>query len=208
MTTLASFGVALAVTSALVVSASSARAEASPAGMAQAGRLTLTIDRIFGMRRDTESSGRISSTTFGFGSAWFSARVGADYAIAPRLTVGASFGASRDDYEAGDYVGKRTNVNLGPRVGYVLPFGAVLGLWPRMGVALERTWVGSSVSGDSTYTELGFRADAPLVIAPSDHFALTIGPSLDWAFHASAEPTPTDTLHRRIGVSCGVLGSF
>jgi len=118
---------------------------------------------------------------------------------------------------------KVTYWGIAPRVGYVVPLGDVLSLWPRAGVEYHNASA-SSVNGSPSPSIDQFAIDAEvmLVISPWNHFGLTVGPTLDVPVSGkststsatgtgttgTATTTSFDSAMFQVGVSAGMLGHF
>jgi opacity protein-like surface antigen len=118
---------------------------------------------------------------------------------------------------------KVTYWGVAPRVGYVVPLGDVLSIWPRAGVEYHNVSA-SSVNGSVSPSVDQFAIDAEvfLVISPWNHFGFTVGPTIDIpvsgkSTSASATGTGTtgaatatsfDSAMFQLGVSAGMLGHF
>jgi len=225
---------------ATLFASSSAFARKTPAGMGTEGSLTVSADRLFGfMIESTKSEQTVnnvkvestdSNTRISLVNPALGARLGLDYTVIPNLTIGAAvglgFGSSSSKTKTnGSEVstdGPSTMILLvAPRVGYLIDFTDNLGIWPRGGVTYERLSATTKAQGnnpESTFTssQLSATVDVPLVIAPADHFAFTVGPFVDFPLTASSkveaggqtiEPdnAPKTT---RFGLGAGILGSF
>ena len=118
---------------------------------------------------------------------------------------------------------KVTYWGVAPRIGYVVPLGRMLSLWPRAGVEYHNV-SSSSVNGSvsPSVTQFSVEAEAMLVISPWNHFGFTVGPTLDVPISGkstspsatgtgttgTATPTSIDSAMFQLGVSAGMLGHF
>ncbi|HLK38925.1 MAG TPA: hypothetical protein VKU41_19320 [Polyangiaceae bacterium] len=118
---------------------------------------------------------------------------------------------------------KVTYWGVAPRVGYVVPLGDVLSLWPRAGVEYHNVSA-SSVNGavSPSVDQFAIEAEVMLVISPWNHFGFTVGPTVDVPLSgkstsASATGTGTtgaatatsfDSAMFQVGASAGMLGHF
>jgi opacity protein-like surface antigen len=118
---------------------------------------------------------------------------------------------------------KVTYWGIAPRVGYVVPLGDVLSLWPRAGVEYHNVSA-SSVNGSvsPSVDQFAIEAEVMLVISPWNHLGFTVGPTIDIpvtgkSTSASATGTGTtgaatatsfDSAMFQVGVSAGMLGHF
>jgi hypothetical protein len=117
---------------------------------------------------------------------------------------------------------KITYWGVAPRIGYVIPMGDKLSLWPRVGVEYYNVQESNVGAGSQSVTEFAFEAEALLVISPWNHFGFVVGPTLDAPFTgeqtstntATAGAMTTTTTQRmdsamwQVGVSAGMLGHF
>jgi hypothetical protein len=122
-----------------------------------------------------------------------------------------------------------TNFVLSPRVGWVMMFTDVVGLWPRVGLTYanssakdEYTTTSDNVTHSHTTSEwtMGASVDVPFILAPTPHFALTAAPVIDWFplgkvtyKDKPASPTPTPNVDTKtslvnVGLVFGVMGWF
>ncbi|HXN33113.1 MAG TPA: hypothetical protein VN894_14680 [Polyangiaceae bacterium] len=118
---------------------------------------------------------------------------------------------------------KVTYWGVAPRVGYVVPLGDALSLWPRAGVEYHNVSA-SSVNGyvSPSVTQFALEAEVMLVISPWDHFGFTVGPTVDVPISGkstsssatgtgttgAATATSFDSAMFQIGASMGLLGHF
>jgi opacity protein-like surface antigen len=118
---------------------------------------------------------------------------------------------------------KVTYWGIAPRIGYVVPLGDALSLWPRAGVEYHNV-SSSSVNGDvsPSVTQFSLEAEVMLVVSPWNHFGFTVGPTIDVpvsgkSTSAAATGTGTtgtavatsfDSAMFQIGFSAGMLGHF
>jgi hypothetical protein len=72
---------------------------------------------------------------------------------------------------------KVTYWGIAPRVGYIVPIGHILSLWPRAGV--EYHHVSSTGPNEPAVTQVAIDAEVMLVISPWNHVGFTVGPTLD-----------------------------
>jgi hypothetical protein len=77
-------------------------------------------------------------------------------------------------------LGHATNVGVSPGIGYALPLGKHLSLWPRVNADLGKTWYDAGDFGASTSVGMSFGALAPVLWHPVDHFFIGLGPGLSW----------------------------
>ena len=169
-----------------------------------------------------------------FGTFYNLPRIAFDWIPLRNLTLGGALWAyvqlnSTDSRSPAGGSSKSTDLpkvtywGIAPRVGYVVPLGDVLSLWPRAGIEYHNVSA-SSVSGSVSPSVDQFAIDAEvmLVISPWNHFGFTVGPTLDVpvsgkSTSASATGTGTtgaatatsfDSAMFQVGVSAGMLGHF
>jgi hypothetical protein len=98
----------------------------------------------------------------------------ADYFIAPHFSVGAQLG-----FELLTGSGSTNTVFWGsPRVGYAIPLGTKVSVWPRLGVFLAHASASVSSGGSSSATGFGVQFSIPVLFHLSRHFFLGAGPYL------------------------------
>ncbi len=112
---------------------------------------------------------------------------GIDYFVAHNVSVGGFVGL--------DYVNQggahSTAFEVGPRVGYNIPFAKRLSFWPKLGLSFTHLsvsgpLVGSgSVSGD----HIALNLFAPVMFHPVTHFFVGFGPALDTDLSGDAKQT-------------------
>jgi hypothetical protein len=161
---------------------------AGPAAFGDAGQFALSGERLFGYTYTHQTFGSGPAATgstftllanpFGRGTGGYSwPRVGFDYFIMRGISLGGSASFSRSS----SGTNSTTAYEVAPRVGYEIPIGPWLDVWPRAGV----TYVHFSLPG----TTLGYFAltvEAPLAIVVSQHLVITFGPTLDLGLSGSA----------------------
>jgi hypothetical protein len=115
---------------------------------------------------------------------------------------------------------KVTYWGIAPRVGYIIPLGEKVYLWPRAGIEYHHVDSSDVGEGSSSVTQLAFEAEAMLVISPWNHFGFTVGPTLDAPItgeqttaNTSASGMTTvsnrvDSAMWQVGLSAGILGHF
>jgi hypothetical protein len=141
---------------------------------------------------------RIGDPTYGVGIA--PKTLSFDVAVANRLTIGGTLLMQH---------GLNGSIAGGSvRVGYVIPLGDRLALWPRLGATHESTLDEGSWPLNS---RTDVTADARLVWMVSNSWALTIGPSLAVAVQSKRyEPltsiTSPENTPLRAGVAIGITG--
>lgn len=107
---------------------------------------------------------------------WFAAR-------RVSLRLGARFIHSWASAEQGS-LGHATNVGVSPGIGYALPLGKYLSLWPRVGADLGKTWYDSGpLYGEHSSVDLSVGAQVPVLWHPADHFFVGLGPGISWQLY-------------------------
>jgi hypothetical protein len=208
---------AVVVASGILLAAPGARAAD---GFGSAGTVAISAERLFGIvaSSDTETiDGQpgeqtgysttvslLSSPYGGLLSSYSYPRVGVDVFAIQGLSLGAALGyvtistSSKAELNGASVETDGPTLNgfiFAPRVGYAYMFMDLLGIWPRAGI----TYVSAGSSdtnemGDSVETStnrLALTLEVPLVIAPSPHAAITVGPTLDLGLSGGAETTTT-----------------
>ena len=193
------------------------RAEAQQLG--SKGDAILGAERVFGIRGEAESydnpapeeDTEISTTTISLGWAqsrtpYNVPRVGFDYMIIDKLSIGGALLYSSMDAEVedGPEIG-RTDFGILPRVGYLHMFGRVVGIWPRGGIGYYST----SFQNDDDAHVIPFYAECmfPIVLAP--HFGVLAGFSFDQSLTGTFDPDngpEVDMMMRSIALQVGLFG--
>ncbi len=183
------------------------------------GTFALSAERLMGVFRANEkvaNNASAGTTVFGlFGNgasnAFQSPRVGLDGFIVDGLSLGGSLGIVHIARENDS----STGILIAPRVGYAYMFSDVVGIWPRGGLSY---WTASTSPdngpGSFSQHDFAFNLDVPLIIAPNQHFAITIGPILDVTFGGKQTTSPGNGQPDRsddhsltgFGLSAGVVG--
>jgi hypothetical protein len=125
-------------------------------------------------------------------------RVAFDFFASDGFSLGLALGYSADSGEFDD-----TLFLASPRAGYALMFGKVVGVWPRLGI----TFQDQKTSGNKI-TLLTASMELPVVIVPTHHVALTLGPTLDLSIIGKINPEgpikKTDFSAHEVGFSTGM----
>jgi hypothetical protein len=108
---------------------------------------------------------------------------------------------------------KLTYWGIAPRVGYIIPMGDKVSLWPRAGIEYNSV---SASDGSLSVTAFAVDLEAMLVISPWNHFGFTIGPTADIPITGKQTVTSgsgtsssqVDSSMLQIGLSAGMLGHF
>jgi hypothetical protein len=89
------------------------------------------------------------------------------------------------DYSSGPG-GSTSVLSVGPRIGYNLPVGDRISVWPKVGLSIANTTLDSEeVAGitvdddDESNTSAQLNLFVPIMFHPVDHFFLGLGPALD-----------------------------
>jgi hypothetical protein len=168
-------------------------------------------------RNNTTETDKASATTTvgllwnsGTGSgkvavAYLIPRVGIDFTVIDGLTVGGNIGYthSSGSYESttkngsvsttvsGD-TGTSSGFLFAPRVGYILPLGAPIGLWLRGGLTYynhsnEDAPDNNGNKDSNTWSGLGLNLDPQFVVTPVEHLFFTAGLAVDIPLTGSYE---------------------
>jgi hypothetical protein len=167
-------------------------------------------------------------------------RVAVDFTVIKGLTVGGSVvlafglgGSSNTETNTGGQsvsrstdAPSRTIIGIGPRVGYILPLGDIIAIWPRGGfsfysVSEKQTTTqqnGGDVVDKNSDTIFSLDIDPQLAIVPIQHFFFHVGPLLniplsgsrshDHTAGATTTTTKIDLSIWHFGISTGIGGWF
>ncbi len=91
-----------------------------------------------------------------------------DYLLTDHFTLGASIGLGSSRTDEGD---KGVFFSVSPRVGYHLPLGSSVSLWPQIHVAY-----GFGAGAFANYTQWSVGGAAPIIVALAPHFFVGAGP--------------------------------
>jgi hypothetical protein len=202
--------------SALVLSlVVSAPALASAQSLERKGNAIFSAERMMGFTathvhfEDGPFDAENDWTSFSFGwrqspSVFDIPRVAFDYTVIDHLSIGGSFGYYSIDADDGADL---SGFVLSPRVGYIVQFGRVVGIWPRGGFTYH--------NGEAPYDNngLALTLECPFTFAPTEHFAFHVGPTFDIDMFGKAENfgpgnSDVDQSYRTIGLNAGLLGWF
>jgi hypothetical protein len=158
------------------------------------------------------------------------ARVGIDVFPIQGLSLGAALGyVSVSTSEKVEVNGNSVEADgptlngfvFAPRVGYAYMFTDLLGIWPRGGITyvhLGTSYDELEDTSENSANRLALTLEVPLVIAPSPHAAITVGPTLDLGLSGSDESkltidgttitTKTDQKATDIGLQAGLTIAF
>jgi hypothetical protein len=112
-------------------------------------------------------------------------RPSVDYFVVNYLSIGGFLGV---EY-ASTPGGSSTQMSIGPRVGYNVPFSERFSLWPKIGFSFASTSQeeedvetpdGEIIPGsDESSTSMQLNLFAPVMFHPVEHFFLGLGPAFD-----------------------------
>jgi hypothetical protein len=184
------------------------------------GDAIFSAERLFGVRGETFSGEppapaepfEVKETTIGFGFAENLTphnipRVGFDYMIIDKLSLGGALGFSTTDtsVEGAGQFGSPKRFLFAPRVGFLHMFGRVAGIWPRAGLSYH------SQSVENSYSESGFslNLECNFPIAMVEHFGVLIGLAFDRSLSANRDPeefVDYGITYQSIGLQVGLFG--
>ena len=160
-----------------------AAAEAHAEELGEKQNIVFGAERLFGFYVDNQSADvHRDHTVFAFGwqnnasSALTAPRLGIDYFLTRALTLGGNIGFFSHNQDNGRVSTTSTGVLFGARVGYAFRLAHAVSFWPRAGLTYA-TVSTDGVSGDAHV--LSFTLDAPFTFAPSENFAILLGPCLE-----------------------------
>ncbi|HEY1558315.1 MAG TPA: hypothetical protein VGF94_25990 [Kofleriaceae bacterium] len=231
----------------VLAAATAAAAQPAPGpigAFASRGTVVVSADRLMPLfaytkdstdvgNNDTSSSSETSISLFSYGSpsqtiAYNIPRISLDYAIAPNITLGGSviffadLSASTSTTVGGTTSSadnaKATAFGLAPRIGYVLPLGPRLAIWPRGGFSYYTESISNPPNGGNTTSD-GFHQwsldlEAQFVMALAPHFFLQLGPAIDIPLSGAVSSTnggttvSDDNSQLHIGITGGLGGFF
>ena len=195
----------------------SSSAWAQSESFGQQGEIAISAERLFGFVHTIRSVGDTTSSVdsislfasplSGLVTSYSTPRVAFDYFAAPGFSLGAALGFQHVASNA-DTGGSLDLLVFAPRLGYAAVINPGIGIWPRVGF----TFASTSVS-DQTLHLYALTIEAPIVITPAPHAALTIGPTLDLGFAGSESGTGgnvvggdgIDIKETGIGIQTGLL---
>jgi hypothetical protein len=246
----------VAAAAVVTLTAAGAWAQAAPGGFGTQGQLVIGAERLFGFVSTTETTEleqpdgtekvTLSVSRFSLlglngpnigaqyvgssvASVFSSPRVGIDYFVIDKLSVGGSLvfiteSSEEETEDPGDPTvtidGPSTTAFVfAPRAGYALMFNDNIGFWPRAGftyysVSSEIDTGGGTIEGSEN--GLALTLEALFMIAPVDHFGFTVGPTLDFGLTGSREienPPPGGTVEydrqiTALGIQAGLAVWF
>jgi hypothetical protein len=195
-------------------------AQDGPADFGRKGQFVISGERLFGLVLASSSSTQtinnvevettVSYTTFNLlmnpsrFTTYAIPRIGFDYLVIDRLTVGGSLGfvsgSGEIERKAGgvsesEDTGPTSLFLLAPRVGFAFMFTPILGIWPRGGLTFL---AGGSEDEDgypkTSSSRWALTLEVPFVIAPVPHVGFTFAPTLDLGLAGSDEVTTIDNM--------------
>ena len=157
--------------------------------LARAGTWLLSVDDAlpllavggFGAPLSSSSVVRVGDPAYGASTA--PKPLSVDVAVLDRVTLGGTLLLQVAE--------RRSILGGGVRVGYVLPLGDRLALWPRIGVSNE-TSLSQRGSDSEMFTRTDLDLEVRLVWAATPSWALTVGPSLGVAMQKKFRPLPVE----------------
>ncbi len=203
------------VLSALVLSlVVSAPALASAQSLERKGNAIFSAERMMGITATHVSweegpfDDEADWTSFSFGwrgspSPFDIPRIAFDYTVIEHLSIGGALGYYSIDPDGG---ADTTGFLLNPRVGYIVEFGRVVGIWPRGGLTYHS-------GGNPDNHGLALTLECPFTFSPTQHFAFQVGPTFDIDMTGEAEnrgpgDIDVDQNIRAFGLNAGLLGWF
>ncbi len=126
-----------------------------------------------------------------------------DSFVLERLSIGGSFG-----FEYADVDGSFYNVGGGPRVGYALPLGDKLAVWPMVTMTYDAGTVPvTGLSGTSSLQDVRVGGQLPLVLLLGGQVAFEMGPVASTDLWRSVGGQNADPVGL-IGLRTGIVGWF
>ncbi|AKV00641.1 hypothetical protein AKJ09_07304 [Labilithrix luteola] len=130
-----------------------------------------------------------------------------DYFLVDHFSIGGFVGLNYTRREGGH----TTQFLTGPRVGYDIPVGRYLSVWPKLGLSVSSTsqsvdivdLTTNTTSKQSTsHTNMAVNVFVPVLVHPVEHFFVGFGPALDADITGD---TKTTTISGRLTIG-GYLG--
>jgi hypothetical protein len=111
-------------------------------------------------------------------------RVGFDFFVIDGLSLGGFFGYMSSETESsfGNVDTDESNdlILFGARIGYAFMFSDVVGIWPRGGFSYLGVDIENEDGDQTEFSVFALSAEAMLVIAPVEHAAILLGPTMDF----------------------------
>lgn len=153
------------------------------------------ISGLVGYAHDEQVSGSFAAPQVTSVADAFAVNPSADVFLSKRVTVGASVGYTHweetDSYVATQFQDasvtrwRSTLLAVAPRVGYVVPLGHGVSLWPRLGVGYTASWVSQQITqGASDFRAQALAGrwtggvDLGVVYRPTTHLYFSAAPEL------------------------------
>jgi hypothetical protein len=188
----------LAIAIPLEVFASSvARAadEPAPPAFGRAGQVVISTASQLNVGHSSYAGARGAPTPPPFTS--FYVAPSADVFVVRGLSVGARVAYSHSE-AAGDP--GFDSLSVGPRVGYNVPLGEHLSVWPGVGLSFGEAWFGTGAGNIS----LGVSSYVPLLYHPVSHFFVGLGPYLSREILSASTTTQGANSDDPLATSYGV----
>jgi hypothetical protein len=196
------------VSVALLAAAGAAHAQGRGPDFGAQGQLAISGERLFGINyarasntTDGQPSSYHSATVIGFGwnsdpasSSFVHPRVGIDYFVIDRLSLGGAVGlytASGHDPQTDG-----TGLLLAPRVGYAIDLGRVASFWPRGGITYY---------SHTDYHNVALSGEANFALFPRSNWAFLVTPFFDMG-PFGAGPNGYSYSELALGLSLGIMG--
>ena len=167
------------------------RASAQEPTFGDAGHVAISAERLFGYvhasRTQTAVGGMETSTSqdyftlltnpAGVASGYGWPRIGIDAFVTHGLSVGGALGFF---YLSDQDEDSTTGFLLAPRIGYALPVGPRVAIWPRAGMTYWHISNNPSASdAESSSSAVAVTVEVPVTILLAPRVAFTIGPTVD-----------------------------
>jgi len=150
-----------------------------------AGQIAISDDLRAGLIYSTLSEGDASVTDLQLQPA-------IDYFVIPNLSIGGQLSIrynTQDDGAGGNL--NTTLVGVLPRIGYNIPLGSTVSIWPRLAFGYVHVSADTGVSGAASvsgYT-VALEVFAPIIFHPAPHFFIGGGPLLSTDLVSKVEDT-------------------
>ncbi len=144
--------------------------------------------------------GNSQSETESFAGPYVVPRLGLDYFVVDRVSVGAAFTYASDSGKFDQTVSgqngrqqfdvSQSSILIAPRAGYAYMFSEVAGIWPRVGVSyasIKSVHDDGQDKQESTQNMFALGVEALLVILPVSHAGFTVGPTVDFPLYGKGK---------------------
>lgn len=203
-----------------------------PSGFGTQGQFVLGVERLFGLnffngRLDPDLGPETDQSRTQFNLLWSNSFVGGnaivnpysvprfafDYAIIDNVTLGGSLGyastSGENDVDGGEDndFDTFTLFSFQPRVGYILRFNDVVGMWLRGGLTYYS--IGSDNFGSSS--GFGINLEPGFVFTVTQGFGISVTPSIDLPLSGTFDPEvgeDADYSIRNFGANAGLFVYF